>query len=237
MPQRIEKLEAHAGHLLDAFIQLKERYALLHPMLFDEKVVAEHGARQRARGFAILKHSLFLSCVQDIAKLCLDKADRTPSIRKLVAALEDERVQVELRRRFSVWILPLAESEADPEVREALKRIELDEQALRQSQFNDLLSRLFESFRKLETSQAMLGFVTIRDKVSAHTEIQLVADKYQFVDIGELGVKWGDLRQTIDAMQQLVACLGMLIRNASFAWDSLDSQLTGWSEDFWNPQS
>lgn len=38
MPTQIQKIEAHASHLLDAFITLRERYALLDPMLFDPDV-------------------------------------------------------------------------------------------------------------------------------------------------------------------------------------------------------
>ena len=70
----------------------------------------------------------------------------------------------------------------------------------------------------VSTSKAMEGFATVRDKVSAHTEIRCVADKYQLVDIGALGIKWGDLLLTIDAMQQMVELVGLIIRNAGFAW-------------------
>ena len=79
MPTQIERLEAHAAHLLDAFIQLRERYALLEPMLFGE-TVSKGGSGKQGRGFSILKHSLFLSCSQDIAKLTLDDDNRTPSL-------------------------------------------------------------------------------------------------------------------------------------------------------------
>jgi len=79
----------------------------------------------------------------------------------------------------------------------------------------------------------MKGFLTIRDKISAHTEVRYVADKYQFVDIASLGIKWGDMRADIETMQRLVELVGLLIRNAGFAWDMLDEQLETASAAFW----
>ena len=110
MPTQIEKLEAYASHLLDAFILLRERYAILDPMLFDKDVIARHGAKDRARGFNILLNFLFLSCAQDIAKLSMDDDERTPSIRNLVRAVVDVKLRGEFRVRYANWaISPIAE--------------------------------------------------------------------------------------------------------------------------------
>ncbi|MEH0168672.1 hypothetical protein [Roseateles microcysteis] len=233
MPSRIEKLEAHASHLLDAFIRLTERYSLLDPMLFDSEIPKLRGSGKQARGFLTLRHSLFLSCAQDIAKLTLDSDKRTPSIKSLVAALEDAALCRELRDRFSLWVIPSAETETDPEIIEALRRIELGEQAERRTQFDEILSRVRANWTDLSNMGYLSAFLTIRDKVSAHTEVMLVADKYQFLDIGTLGIKWSDMKVAIGAMRDLVEDLGLLIRNAGFAWDSLDEQLGRASLAFW----
>jgi len=233
MPTQVEKLAAHTSHLLDAFIGLKERYALLRPMLFDDDVVKKHGSYERARGFRALRTALFLSCAQDIAKLSLDKDDRTPSIRRLVGALQDASLQGELRERFASWEAPSIEGESDPEILEALNRMRIWEQEGRRSQFDQILASANARCLALESDPALSGFVTIRDKVSAHTEVHLVADKYQFVDVSQLGIKWADIGRIIDVMQALVEELGMLIRNAGFAWDSLEVQLANASAGFW----
>ncbi len=115
--------------------------------------------------------------------------------------------------------------------------MELRERDERRFQFDEILTRTNIRFFALESDPALQGFLTIRDKVSAHSEVHLVADKYQFVDIGQLGIKWADLKRVIDMMQSLVEDLGMLIRNSGFAWDSLDAQLANASADFWQPSS
>lgn len=233
MPTQTEKLQAHTSHLLDAFIALRQRYSMLHPMLFDKGVIEEYGSGARARGFHTLRHSLFLSCAQDMAKLSLDKDERTPSIKKLQASLQQETLRHELREAFAIWVLPNVEEETDPEIREALQRMEQREQSERRQQFDEILARTQAAWGVLQADQALLGFQTVRDKVSAHTEVHLVADKYQFVDISTLGIKWGDLKRFMDAMQSIVEDLGLLIRNAGFAWERLDAQLSKASQAFW----
>jgi hypothetical protein len=233
MPTQIEKLQAHAAYLLDAFIQLRERYALLEPMLFSEVVARERGAGLQARGFRVLQNSLFLSCSQDIAKLTLDMDDRTPSLANLICALTDERIREKLREQFASWKIPPIEEAVDPEIAEALRRMELREEAERQEQFDNLYCEVTMLWAKLSTSAIVKAYRTIRDKLSAHIEVRLIADKYQFTDVGSLGLKWGDFRKTIDEMQRLVEITGLLIRNAGFAWDMLDEQLSEASNGFW----
>lgn len=235
MPTQIEKMQAHASHLLDSFIHLRERYAMLEPMLFVEEVPKTSGSGKQARGFRILRHSLFLSCAQDIAKLSLDDDKRTPSIKNLVASLRDDSVRGQLRELFSSWHAPLAEEETDPGILEALCKMNLREETERRVQFDASWSEVQQSWADLAASSYMSAFLAIRDKVAAHTEVQYVADKYQFVDIGALGLKWSELGTAIKAMQRLIEGLSLLVRNSGFAWEMLDEQLSRASRNFWLP--
>lgn len=79
MRERAQKLKAHTEQLLDLFLQLKENYAFLEPMLFDRDVVSTYGSGHKARGFNAIKFSLFYACAQDLAKLAFDSDRRTPS--------------------------------------------------------------------------------------------------------------------------------------------------------------
>jgi hypothetical protein len=236
MPTQIEKWEAHASHLLDEFIRLRERYAMLDPMLFNQGVVASYGAGHRARGFLTLRQSLFLTCVQDIAKHCLDKDERTPSIRNIAGALEDRALTSLLRERYAIWRLPV-HGEDDPAILEALRRMEAREEAERRQQFDEHLKELRNAWLALEASPDLASFCTIRDKLTAHTEIRFVADKYQLVDLKTLGIKWGALKALLTQMQHLVELIGIIVRNAGFAWDMLDEQLTEAATRFWDVRS
>lgn len=206
---------------------------MLEPMLFDHDTNKSWGSRDQARGFQILRNSLFLSCAQDIAKLALDADMRTPSFRNLVSALDDSAVVAELEDRYAIWVIPSIEGETDPDIAAALRRMEERERVELRGQFREHMSELRDLWTELSATSAMSGFLTVRDKVSAHTEIRYVADKYQLVDIGTLGIKWRDLRLSIESMQRLVELIGLIVRNAGFAWDTLDNQLSIASKRFW----
>ena len=168
MPSQFEKLEAHASHLLDGFLRLRERYAFLDPMLFSEEVANRRGSGRQARGFITLRHSLFLSCAQDIAKLALDKDPRTPSIRNLIESVQVQSTADELRDRFAVWVLPSIEVETDPEIIAALERIELGEQKARRLQFDNILRTLSVdgmSSPLLPTSMAFSPYATKSQRI------------------------------------------------------------------------
>lgn len=235
MPARIEKLEACAAILLDGFINLREKYAMLEPMLFNAEVVESRGSQVQTRGFTLLKNVLFLGCAQDIAKLSLDKDKRSPSIWNIVCALvEDPLLRDQLRMRYSsVWRDPLSDIESDPKVLIAIKQMELHEKAKLQEQFDEHYKRLMALWESMCDSPILNAFLKIRHKVSAHTDVRFEDGEYKLLDINTLGITWKNMRETICTMQDVVILLGFIVRNACFNWDLLDQQLSKAASGFW----
>lgn len=234
LKDRLVKLEAHASHLLDAFIHLRERYAMLDPMLFRASVPERFGKGRRARGYMILRHSLFLSCCQDIAKVVMDNHDQTPSVRRLVDALGNPLVRSELRKRYSVVQPAITDGEPDEGLLELLRRMDEREAKQLGEEFDRHYANLLHVWSTLASSEVIAGFVKIRDKASAHTELTIQDGAYSFFDISTAGVTWGDLRTTIASVQHAVELLGAVIRGAGFAWGMLDEQLARAAGDFWS---
>lgn len=71
--KKIDKVRAGVHVLLDLFIALREKYAMLRPLAFDESLAERVGKGPKARGHLILRNSLLQGCVQDLVKLTLDK--------------------------------------------------------------------------------------------------------------------------------------------------------------------
>ena len=126
MPTQVERVEALAAHLLDGFLALRERYALLAPMLFNGGVASARGSGRQARGFKALRQTLFFACAQDIAKLVADTDPRAPSIHNIAYALHDGTLVATLKARYATWVVPSIENETDPEIAEALRLLELN---------------------------------------------------------------------------------------------------------------
>lgn len=232
MPTRMEKLRAHAEHLLDGFISLNETYAMLHPMLFDQAVAKEYGSNSRYRGYSILKNSLFFACCQGLAKLSLDASDRAPSVKRFSDALDDPTLVRELKRDYAEYVTPDV-GYFDPQELEALEYINKAEQEAREKEFDLNLQALRAQLVLISSSPTFSAFKTIRDKVSAHTDVQLLDGEYKLVDIGSLEVKWKDIRESINELQKAVELIGIVVRGVSFAWDSLEKNLERAATDFW----
>lgn len=235
MSAQVLKTQAHAEHLLDGFLGLRERYAMLAPMLYNQEVIDSHGKGSKARGFSIIKNNLFLFCCQDIAKHCLDAYDKSPSIKTIVERLADQPDLVKrLEDQYSIWFSKPPRNEKDPSVLAAIAKSEKLEERERRAKFQELLRELNDRWLELSGSAALNAFKTIRDKAAAHIDVHLIDGKYQLIDIGTLGIKWKDLGETIKLIQRVVELIGLIVRSASFAWDSLDHQLEKASNGYWS---
>lgn len=236
MPTQIEKLDARANHLLDGLILLRQRYAILDPMLFDAAVIQTRGGGDRVHGFLLLQLTLFLVCAQDIAKLTCDSDDKAPSLRNIVDVLRRcPDVVTTLREQYSGWCLPSGEFDSDPEMREVMLHVRARRQDERRQEFDAHLADLLRSFDELASSPEMLAFRNARDKVTAHTEVRLVADKYVPVQLRDLPIRWGDVADTIAKLQHCVELVGFVVRSSGFAWDHFQGQLDVASRAFWAP--
>jgi hypothetical protein len=234
MDPQIRKLQAHARHSLDGMIYLRERYAILEPMLADKSVRQDFGSGKRTRGFEVLRYSLLLACIQDLVKITVDTDPRAPSVHNILAAISDKRVASKLRVGFAEWNHPIpAEYADDREILSALTRMDEREESERRQQFDMLYADLQSKWADFRAKPTLQSFRTVRDKVSAHTEIRPVAYKYQPIQIGELGITLTDLRTAVDDLQEIVELMGLIVRNADFAWDILSEQLSQASRDFW----
>ena len=210
---------------------------MLEPMLFNRSVIEAKGQGAMGRGFLAIKNNLLLFCCQDIAKLALDKYDTSPSITRIVEKLQDEKLLAILEDEFSVWYVDPPVSEKDPMVLELLKRMDEKELLDRRVNFKELVKSLNENWRALENKSALDSFKKIRNKVSAHLDVNLVDGKFQPLDIGSLGVKWKDIGETIAEMQFIIEQIGLIVRGASFAWDSLDKNLQNAAKGFWDAEN
>jgi hypothetical protein len=233
-PTRREKLQAHAEHLLDAFLGLRGTFAMLEPILFERSVVELWGAGKRAQGLHVLTTALFQSCVLAIAKITRDNDERSPSVMKLVTALDADSLAAELREAFAIWNLaPI--SDYDSNVLALLQTAERREEQKRRIEFDALVQDLRSGWASLGVSPAMKSFGVIRDKLIAHNELWHDGLTYRPLDISTLGLKWSDLRAVINDLQTLIAQITLVYRNTSFAFDALDKQLAAAKTQFWSP--
>ena len=230
-PTDIDKARGYSDLLLSAFLQMKQRYAMLHPMLFVPHVPQQYGSYEQQRGFEVIKESLFLLCAQEISKLSRDGSPKTPCISKLIGQLQGADLRRQLRNRYCDEQGDSVEPEDHPEVLQAIKRLNKANKVKRGLEFDAMFDEAVELWAKLSATTDK--FKALRDQVSAHNEIQLRMGKYERFDIEEFGISWGELKSTIDRMQEIIVLLGRLIRCSEFAWDHFERLVEKSANGFW----
>jgi hypothetical protein len=229
----VEKTIPHATYLLNDFLLLRERYEMLHPMLFDSRVTNQYGSTKQARGFIVLRRSLFLACCQDIAKLVRDDKSYTPSINRILTDISrNPEIHAELRQRNCDAELWGERQETAPTL-VAIYRARESEQIIKYgAEFDGKYERAIKAWDKLKGCSVIDDCYKIRNKITAHTEV--LRTTYQPIDIATLGITYGDLKPTIDAIQELVEMIGGLVRGASFTWERFNRDMTTAAYDFWH---
>ena len=233
--KRHEKLQAYVSDLVGRFVNLRNLYAHLDPMIFDEKVTKTWGSGNANRGFETIRYTLFFSCIQSIAGMAIDADDRTPCLSKSINALEDKSFRDYLRAQYSCTVIPYV-GDDDPMVLASLKAFEARERVERRIAFDDAYAQMLVQWEKLKISKELAAFRTVRDKLTAHHELRKKADGYAPVNVVELELKWGALRSMVPLLQEIVSDIDLLVRNAGFAYDILDEQLAEASAAFWGTE-
>jgi hypothetical protein len=101
--------------------------------------------------------------------------------------------------------------------------------------FDRLYRRLQTRWDSLNLSKALYSFKDIRDKLVAHKDLTFVGGTYKpLLDIGTLGLTWGDMTMTIERMRRITELINNLVRGAGFTWDDLEEQHYQIANAFWN---
>lgn len=231
MKERLKKLISYTEHLLDAFLGLAQKTAVFLPMVSNSKVMSIYASGPRAEGFKVLRFAMFSSCAMDVIKLTLDNDRRTPSVSNVMSMMADERIRHELRERYSEWRMP-----RDPESKineEDLLKFEKQQQARLAGEFDQTFTELQESWNDFNAQPWVEGLRKLRDKNTSHLEIMKTDEGYKPVAIEALGLKWGDLGESVTRLEGLVLKVNALSRQSGFAMEDAKAQFDRTATEFW----
>jgi hypothetical protein len=231
--ERIAKLEAEVKSLLGLLIRAYGQFLFLRPMMLNEKLLERISSQEKGIGFRQLRDWLYWGFIQEIVKICLDSADRTPSIRKLTEALQDQSTVEALKEKYSRGSPP----EIEGLDQEDIQQLQKQEESELQSEFDETYRRFQNRSAELLSSQALAGYKTIRDKLIAHNDLCKSDDGYSFFDIKVLNLKRGQERQVLEAAKDVFNDLDALVCNASFSWEDFLEQETPHVCKFWDIQT
>lgn len=231
----VTKLEGHVDHLFTGYMNALAEYRLVAPMLYDKATVQHFGKGERAPGYQMMRYALYRHIVQECWKLACDKDKRSPSIAGIMEVLEQPGVREYLRSRYSRLRIPIADG-VNADTRRILEYMEAADDENRGLEFDALWQRVHDSWASFESLPFREGIATLRDKVTAHTELRLVDGRYERVDLAGT-VRFGDERRFLEAIKPIITDLNLLIRQTSFDWTSFDQHTEQNAKAYWAIES
>jgi hypothetical protein len=213
--QALSKLRGHVEQLLDLHIGLRHKYALLSPRLPAGLAVAEMRSGPALLGLNVVRATLFLSCVQDLAKATLDKDKRAPSLVNIMSTLTDPSLVKSVRRTYLASVSESPDGDAGAD-------------------FDSTFVEMEEGWQHLHQTKELASCQLIRDKLIAHTEARLEGSSYVLLDVGSLDLKWTDVGALMLQLEDIVVGLNKTVRGASFDFEDLDSKLKRAQTEFWS---
>jgi hypothetical protein len=217
MNKRIAKLEAEVEALLNLTMRAYDKFIFLRPMLTNQELHHRIGKEAKAIGFRQLRNWLYWDLVQELSKICSDNDPRSPSIATVTRKLKD----VHLRNPLEQKCVKNNRELGEMEVRASFNRA-----------YSDYLGRAEEML----SSHSVGGYKTIRDKLISHNELRRSRrspNGYDFFDVKDAKLKYGDERKLLETLQLLVDHLLHIVRNVHFSWDSLLQNEEQVARDFW----
>lgn len=221
--QTIKKLKGHNEHLLTYFLSISRKYELIRPMLGSNDLFKKYGNGAAGQGFHIIRLNMFLGVIQDIAKIIFDHSKNTPSIKKIVEALEVESVAKQLKKDYvSAYV--------GEDLPQELKDQFSNERSVK---FSEHLNRIKDLYKDIIYSEEAELCKVTRDKYTAHLELKYMNGEYRYPKISDFDLSWDIADQLLADIKDVVILSTLIIRDSDFAWEPFEFHSKRISDRFW----
>ncbi len=187
--------------------------------MVSNSAVRESCGRGDARwGFLIVRSTLFLNVVLRIAKLVFDKYSSTPSVHTIVDEVMHPEVAGILKNEYVDGYCAVDSS---------------SDRSLHEGEFDSHLNELRSLAQEVKADPLFLCAKKVRDKSIAHWEVVYRNGKYELYDISQHDLKWTSPRDMIERLRPVIDKVNLVVRGASFGWESLKSGSEGIADGYW----
>ena len=223
--QQVKKL---AEVLVNLLYELEAKYALVEPMIFDKGLSASYnGQGYAAKGYELLRISLYLDCIKDSSRLYHDGYKTSPSVKNVLDLLSNRLVHQTIRSEFSNWKKELSKKSGVSFYNDDAEVIELEKK------FDSIYKRVKTTFKNTEKSDLLAKVKRARNKVIAHAEVKKLKGEFHRATIEDVGIKWGDVDDFIKTNRYLIFDIALLVNNTSYADSQYRNIHQKSSKDFW----
>ena len=234
MENRLIKIKEYTQAALDTLLVTRSQFALLEPLMKSETLKNRFSGGLRAQARNIMISTLYLDCSLSLLAISLDPGERAASIFKILCMLEAQDLRCCLRDKFSEppTIYDLS-SMCESERGWLMRKCEQQESTNRKQEFDEIYEYVKKKFDQLKNGEVYLRLKNTRDKVHAHKEMAMGQVYPRLRTVEEFGVKVGDLKIFVDAVEELLINLQTIINNSNTSLHIINKQYKTMAEEFW----
>lgn len=236
MEDRLIKIREYIQAALDTLLITRSQFSLLEPLMQSEVLANRFSEGSRVQARNIMISTLYLDCSLSLLAISLDSDKRAASIFDILRMLEAQDLRCHLRDKFSKprTIYGLSDIREDEKAQLIRKLNQQESSALKQS-FDRTHERAVAKFDELKDGEVCLRLKSARDKVHAHKEMVMDKKGYpRLRTLGEFGVKVGDLRMFIYAVEELLIELERIINHSATSLHIMNEQNKIMAQEFWD---
>ncbi|MEM8808258.1 MAG: hypothetical protein AAGF01_19735 [Cyanobacteria bacterium P01_G01_bin.38] len=234
MENRLIKIREYTQAALDTLLVTRSQFALLEPLMKSEALANRFSEGLRVQARNIMISTLYLDCSLSLLAISLDSDKRAASISNILRMLEAQELQCHLRDKFSKprTIYDLSDICENERV-QLTRKWEQQESVTLNQNFDEIYEYVKKSFNELKDGEVCLRLKNARDKVHAHKEMIMDQSYPRLRTLEEFGVKVGDLRIFVDAVEELLIKLGIIINKSDTSLHVINEQNKIMAEEFW----
>jgi hypothetical protein len=236
MKERIQKLREYAEAVINLASVANHKWQIVEPLGTDNEILGRIGESYGAHSFNLMLHTLLFDLVKDLAALTKDRDSRSPSLATIRDLLGDAGLVAALRTEVTQ---PLRASVTwtggvpDGDQKKILEKLEARDRAEREARFDEELPKWIKDCDAFLASELAERLWKARSKTIAH--YSMIEDKAhrRVMNIGDIGLKWGEPAEFLSELEQLAHRLLLLVSNSYYAQDEWRRMHSAYAKDMW----
>jgi hypothetical protein len=221
LENRIQQIDGFIRALTSEAHFLDERAYLLKPLVLDDEVKAAMKVKlDKTPGVGLWNHLTPLlgqDLIRELARLFLDKGDKTGSLTNIWRKLQVPGIREHYRTSYGGMFDSFQDSPTEyvsEGIREEWRQRDREENM---AQFDERWSAVSQAMKELEIDSVAISVRTFRDKHHAHWEMQKLGEEPKPFDISTLSLTYQGIFDFGDRCLKLLSELGLLLTHHS--WD------------------
>lgn len=239
----LDKKIIRAEELIDKILFHSQTLLRIHysnrKLLYSDIISSQIPKSFAAHTFNLLQITQYRFEVMRLSALWDSPSKHRESIPTLLELLKDNDVKDELQRRYAEQWERMSDSILSTNEEINSSELEAIKQSINESKRKFGLSEAIKARRRLELAINAANSLLISDKLKAiidfrHTKLAHNLDLSASTVDQELKTKYGDERYVLDRTLNIVSCLNLAIRGASFEWRSARKIAERYAKAFWD---